>query len=449
MLRVQSRELVAALAAALAPCAWAWWPGAPSVLDSERGAGLVVALRELGVAQAADAAEVAFMLAFWMAGYLGWRCARDRAPESGWLAAAAFAAAAQLGPWSLWLLAHADPGLFAIGPLLLSAGLLARRWLVGGVFLAAVLGAGGAYAARPAPASPIGSTPMYAGASGAWFPLPPTEAAPWRAAAAAYGGRWVHPLSVAVSGDRSPGLPAAALPLAVEAAVVPAPPFDLDAWALAIAPKPSHRVLHSVGAAALAAPLAVLLLAAAAGLLRRGGRRALVVAAALVAGSVAGGAAVLRDAQRSVTPALLRGAELAAAKPADVYFPSPHAPWSGGRWSVMQLRAVGAGEPPAATAPLLVELARLSGEGLDAAAAGPAWEAGRVALSAGLAAAPGGVLVDTAALPGWGWARLRVALADAGATVEGEGTLVLVRPATTEPPPTPPPIQGERPPSPP
>ena len=426
MLRVHSRELLAALAAALAPCAWALWPDAPSILDSERGAELVVALGALGVAEAAGAAEVGLLLAFWMAGYLGWRCARERAPEADWHVGAAFAAAAQLGPWSLWLVVHGDPGMFALGPLLLAGGLLRRRSAVAFALLAAVLAAGGAYAARPAPPSPVGSTPMYAGAAGAWFPLPPPEAAPWRAAAAAYGGRWVHPLSVAVSGERSPGMPAAALPLAVEAAVVPVPPFDLDAWALALAPKPTHRLLRSVGAAVLVAPLALLLAGLAGGL--RGGGRALGVRATVVALLCMGaGAAALVSSARPPLPAAMPGAELAVAPLADVYFPSPHAPWSGGRWSVMQLRAVGAGAPAAATAPLIVELARLSGEGLDAAAAGPAWEAGRVALSEGLAAAPRGVLVDTAALPGWGWARLRAALTEAGASAEGEGTLVLVR----------------------
>ncbi|MSQ03029.1 MAG: hypothetical protein EXR71_14265 [Myxococcales bacterium] len=428
MLRVQSRELVAALAAALAPGAWAWWPGAPSVLDAERGAAGVVALRELGVGEATGVAEAALLVAFWMAGYLGWRCARERAPEAGWGAAACFAAAAQLGPWSLWLLAHADPGLFAIGPVLVAGGLVAHRRAAALLLVAAVLAAGGAYAARLVPPPAVGSTPMYAGASGAWFPLPPAEAAPWRAAAAAYGGRWVHPLSVAVSGDGSRGMPALALPLAVEAAVVPAPPFDLDVWALAITPSATHAVLRSVGVAALTAPIAALVLAVAAGLLRGGGRRARLVVAALAVVSIVGDAAVRRGCYRPPTPALLPGAALAAAPPAPLHFPSPYAPWSSGRWSVMQLGAVGAEAPPAAAAPLIVEMARLSGEGLDVAAAGPAWEAGRIALSAGLAAVPGGVLVDSAALPGWGWARLYAALQEAGATVDGEGPLVLVRP---------------------
>jgi len=138
----------------------------------------------------------------------------------------------------------------------------------------------------------------------------------------------------------------------------------------------------------------------------------------------------VRERTRGGGPERLRAADLTAAPAADVAFPCPGAPWFGGRWSPADLSAVGIGAPPEAADPLLTALARRTGYGIDSRAAERATAHPDVELGAALAAVPGGVLVDTGALPGWGWANARAALEAAGARIEGEGTLVWVGPPT-------------------
>lgn len=427
MQRVEPRELVAAASAALAPAvAWAAG-GSPDLTGVPAQAGVWV-----WVPADVRTWTILVGLAVWCAGYGGWRFARSLGV--GPAGAAALALVAQLGPWSLLAGAEGDLVGLGLGAALLGvahpalgvvlggwspavaltiavAAALRRRWIGLGALVVAA-GLASTRPSAPPPAPEVGpSTPTYAAEGGAWFPLPPAEARSWRVAAAAYDGRWVHPLSPAAGGSESVAMPTQALPLAVATAVVPAAPTP---WA------PDPRRFGGMGVVAVAVPLLVALSAAA---LRWRG----VAAALLVAVAVASGALV-RDRSRGGGPEPLDVDLLTGAHPADVVFPCPDAPWFGGRWEAAALREHGIGPAPAAADPVLTELARLSGYGLDSRAAERASAHPKVGLAAALAAVPGGVLVDTRALPGWGWARARRELEAAGARVEGEGGLVWVGP---------------------
>lgn len=485
MQRLEPRELVAAGLAALAPLAWvlaARAGHAPDVLDGDLGASFVLAITELrigtfvvpasplatvlgagcGLAPLV-AARALIALALWSGGYGGWRFARVFLPERGSFGGLLVALAAQLGPWTvigLGLGRFGVPSIAALsaGPVLLglahpalasvlgwwspatalvtaAGGLFRRRWVaVLALFALAPLAAaslpgasspGGAFV--PAPAAH--TVPTYAGASEAWFPLPPAESAKWVSASAAYNGRWVHPLSVAVSGFSGDARPTTALPLAVEAAVVPAPTGWVapSLWAQAHLGEGAVRAwVRGSGMESALVPFAVALLALAAILL---GRRAAILP---VLPAAAVGAAVVAALPNGAGPARVRTADLVAIAPdlggaAVAWFPPPEAPYSAGRVSAAQaaaLLAVAGASAASATTVDLPILARTTGYGLDTLAARPLTE-GPWPTHLGEPATT--LVIDVAALPPWTWTELQRTLTAAGATVEGEGTLRVVR----------------------
>ncbi len=483
MQRLEPRELLkrdgAAFAlAAIFPVAW-WWAArcgwVPDVLDHDAGAAAVVATLTLraglsgldlfspastlatGIAailpgDAVASVRMVMALSAWASGFGGWRLARAWRPELGPGPWATGAALAQFGPWTLWPLVTGNVAALGAGPLLLALSLpwltpllafwsapvaallgieggLSRSWprraaLIGLLVLLAPTSTrvGAAFQSPPAQAP---TSPAYAGAEGAWFPLPPAEAARWRAASAWFGGRWVHPMSEAVSGSQSTRLPPGALPLAIEAAVVPpaARTVTPSVWLAASVPEGKGRAwLRGGGLEAGVAPLAALVAAGIACRLasRRHVWRALASLAMLsgLTGFALPEARVLR----------VSGVELANLGELDgkvLFYPPPESPWFAGRWSEVQLRGVGAeAVAPAAT---VVALARLTDTSFDTAAAGAAWEARGKASLLETAAAEGVdiLVIDAAALPGWGRARLDSALV--GADVTGERDLRVVR----------------------
>lgn len=485
MQRLEPRELVAAGLAALAPLAWvlaARAGRAPDVLDGDLGASFVLSLTglrggtfgvpasPLGTLLGAGcglaplpAARAVVALALWSAGYGGWRFARVFVPERGSVGGLLLALAAQLGPWTvigLGLGRFSVPALAALsaGPVLLGlahpalaplfgwwspatalvtgvGGLVRRRWVAGLALVAlaplaaasmpGVSSPGGAFA--PAPAAH--TVPTYAGASEAWFPLPPAESAKWVSASAAYSGRWVHPLSVAVSGFSGDARPTTALPLAVEAAVVPAPTGWVapSLWAQARLGEGAARAwVRGSGMESALVPFGAALLALAAILL---GRRAALLP---VLPAAAVSAAVVAALPNGVGPARVRTADLMAIAPdlegASVsWFPPPEAPYSAGRVSETQaaaLLSVAGASVASATTVDLPTLARTTGYGLDTLAAQPLTEG---PWPANLGEPATTLVIDVAALPPWTWTELQRTLTAAGATVAGEGTLRVVR----------------------
>ncbi len=367
MQRVEPRELLAAAGAALAPALWWVAVGAGVCPDPRDLAGGLALFGALPAGAPLSTVPAIFVLGLWAAGYGGWRWARTWGLSSQ--AATTILLAAQLGPWALLPLVEADlPG------------------LPGSEASAAV-----------------GTTvPMYRAAGGAWFPLPPSESERWREAAAWTEGRWLHPLSEAVTGSSSAALPRQALPIAVAQATVPAPPAA-PPWGPAL----------SAGAPVLA----VLFFGLVAALARRQPRWL----AALALLAAAGGAAAARP-----RPAAVRGVRtlaLAEACRGALLFPAPEAPWHAGRVPAAQARAAGCRPPREADAAALVLLARWSEAGIDTRAASLALAHDGDEPAAAFAAS-GAVVVDIAALPGWGAARLRREASEAGVSLVEEGSFL-------------------------
>ena len=455
------RELAAAGLAALAPLAW-WFAArmgaVPDVLDNDAGARSVIAAQRvaawldgegfwpgsvLGEGMAGflpgtpvDGVRSVMAWAAWMAGYGGWRLTRAWRPEAGMGAAVLAGMAAQLGPWTVWPLWMGNPPALAGGPVLLALSVpllapvfalwsapaavlltavaIARRQRVAIVTLLALglLWAphpNGAFVGPPSPPS----APVYAGAAGAWFPLPPLEAARWSASSAWFGGRWVHPMSEAVSGSRSHTPPPGALPLAIEAAVVPAAARTISPTAWVVAKLPEGRVrawVRGNGVEAVGAPLLLLVGLLLAARARREGGWAVLAAAAGCAIALVPEAQVQGVAGRDL-------AALQGFSGNTVFFPPPAAPWLAGRWSADQVDAVG-GTGVLAPAKTVVALSALCDTSFDAGASELAWAArgGADVREAAAADGVGTVVVDFGALPGWGQARLVRALG------EGEGS---------------------------
>lgn len=455
------RQIFAAALAALAPLVW-WFAArmgaVPDVLDHDAGARSAIAAEGVAGWLAAegfwpgsflgtpvDGVRCTMAWAAWAAGYGGWRLARAWRPEAGIAAAALAGIGAQFGPWTVGPLWMGNLPALAGGPVLLALSMpvlapalalwsapaaavltvvaLARRQrvaIVTALALCVLWAPIPSWAFLGPPSAP--SAPVYAGASGAWFPLPPREATRWSASAAWFGGRWVHPVSEAVSGSRSPAPPPGALPLAIEAAVVPVAARTISPTAWVVAKLPEGRVrawVRGNGVEAVGAPL---LLLAATWLAVRMRLQGLWAGATLAA--VAGGAiAFVPEAQVE----RISGRDLAALgelSSKTVFFPPPHAPWLAGRWSAAQVEAVGGGAvlSPAKT---VVALSTLCDTSFDAGAAGLAWEArnGGNVREAAAADGVGSVVVDFGALPGWGQARLVRALGEG----EGAGSLRVYR----------------------
>lgn len=428
MQRLEPRELLAALGAGLLPALWlvAVSGGAlPDPLDLPDGLALLGAFP---AGWPTWAPRAALALAAWSAGYGGWRWCRVQGASP--VVALAGATAAQLGPWTTLPLLHAQLAALAVGPVLLGlahpalallagawspatagvvalGGLVRRRWVA-----AFALG----WCLRSAPGGegvPVAtSVPMYRSAGGAWFPLPPSESARWREAARWTEGRWLHPLSAAMSGSTSEALPPMALPIAVAQAKVPPPPVEADPAAEVLARLPP-RLVARLGGSPLAPVVALLLGGLLAALTRR--RPRWLAALALLA--AAGGAAAPRP-----RPAAVGAAELGTACRGALLFPAPEAPWHAGRVPAARARAAGCRAPAPSDDATLVLLARYTEAGIDTAAAQLATEHDGDPLVAALAAS-GPVLVDVAALPGWGVARLRRELAAAGVAVREEGRM--------------------------
>lgn len=484
MQRLEPRELLrrdgAAVAlAALLPVVW-WWAArsgwVPDVLDHDAGA--VAAVRSLRGAVGGAASfwpasplgtmlaaclpfspvvsvRITMALAAWAAGVGGWRLAHQWRPEGGTRWAALAGLAAQLGPWTIWPLHSGSVAGLAAGPVLLAftlpwcapllalwsapvAAILGIEGMISGsrwrraawigclVLLAPTSQQEGAALRVASESAP--SAPAYVGADGAWFPLPPPEAAPWRASAAWFSGRWVHPLSQAVSGSTSRLLPPGALPLAIEAASVPATRRTVTPGAWLVAMLPEGRVsawLRGGGLEGGAAAAAVL--AAARFACRFADRtwlRRELAALAMLAGLA--GFAVPKPAVGGVS-----GAELASLceLPGNVlFYPPPAAPWLAGRWSEAQVGGVAAA--PVAPPRTVAALARLSDTSFDTAAAGLAWEARGEGDLLAVAAEEGvdTLVVDLAALPGWGRARLERSVGEAAANRGGDLLVVSITP---------------------
>lgn len=429
MQRLEPREFLAAAGAGLLPALWlaAVRGGAlPDPLDHEAGLAL---LASLPANWPGFAPAILLALAAWAAGYGGWRWARVLGARPALAGAAALVA--QLGPWTTLPLLGADLAGLAVGPVLLGlahprlallvgawsptaavvvalGGLLRRRW----VAVLALLWLARPPVAAPAAAEPGASVPMYRAEAGAWFPLPPSESERWLAVAAWTDGRWVHPLSQAVSGSESESLPPMALPMAVAQVVVAAPPVDPLAAMLASLPP---ALAARLGGAPWAPPAALLLGGVLSAVLRR--RPRWVGGLALLA-AAAGGVALRPGPAPAV--AELSMAELRAACAGALLFPAPEAPWRAGRVPAGRARAAGCRAPEAKDDATLVLLARLSEAGIDTTAAELTTKHDGAELAAALAES-GPVLVDRRSLPGWGAARLRRELATAGVTLREEG----------------------------
>lgn len=482
MQRFEPREFLRHDGAAVALAAVfpvVWWVAArsgwvPDVLDHDAGAVAAVrALRgalsgahplwpasTLGTIIAAilpaspvEGVRFAMALAAWAAAFGGWRLARAWRPDAGVGGAMLAGAVAQLGPWTTWPIITGDLAALGAGPVLLaltlpwSAPLLAF-WSAPVAAVIAVEGVfSGSWCRRSAffgllvlaaPASPregaafhsaaeaTPSSPAYVGAGGAWFPLPPAEAAPWRAAAAWFSGRWVHPMSEAVSGSTSRVVPPGALPLVIEAARVPARRRTVTPSAWLVATLPEARLgawVRGGGLEATATAVGALLAALACRVADRGLLRG-AVSALLILSGVAG-FAVPKAAVGRVSGAEL--ARLGELRGNVLFFPPPAAPWFAGRWSESQVGGVAAS--PVAPSRTVVALARLTDTSFDTAAAGLAWEARGESELLDVAASEGvdTLVIDTAALPGWGRARLEATFPDAA---PGGGGDLLVVPVT-------------------
>jgi hypothetical protein len=234
--------------------------GGPDVLDSPSGAGAVVAtavVREwfagvpIGTAGTWDrgqffpavpllsafaavlplsvvgATRAVVAFALWTCGFAGWRAARTWAPGSGLVGGYAVALAAQVAAgratieadlpaftagFVLLALAHPRAGVLAAAMGLPASSAIAtiaivRRqpWLAAGFlgFVALFWGSSRLPGAALRQEPPVPTVPAYGTTSGAWFPMPPLEAATWTAVENR-GELWLSPRSALLVGEQPP-----------------------------------------------------------------------------------------------------------------------------------------------------------------------------------------------------------------------------------------------------